>query len=166
MRKSISKISDVYNYYYGFYYDTEIIDGYWLVSDTSIYSLDGYDEEFLILVDTMFGDCFDGFTCTNGIVLKYGRELYQDRMHLDRETTYTEDIDDSLKEEFLKSLFEGEFIEEYADSETEAKDITFTDQYGINFTVSVRKDGVVSTEGNGGPMYSRIDASVAEKIFD
>ena len=46
------------------------------------YSVKGYDPSFMLCMKEASANVVDTYICNNGITLKYGSELYEDRLHL------------------------------------------------------------------------------------
>lgn len=63
------------------------------------YSVKGYDPEFMLCTKDARGVVCT-YICNNGITLKYGRELYEDRLHLSEKMT-------GVQYESRKSWYEG-----------------------------------------------------------
>ncbi len=90
------------------------------------YSVKGYDPEFMLCTKVGNGDVTT-YICNNGITVKYGKELYEDRLHLSeniagvqyesreswfysKEELYELDKEEACIREFIEKLAEEEFL--------------------------------------------------------
>lgn len=90
------------------------------------YSVKGYDPEFMLCTKAGNG-IVSMYICNNGITLKYGKELYEDRLHLSgnivgvqyesrdswfysKEEVYELDKEEAYIREFIEKLDAGEFL--------------------------------------------------------
>ncbi len=90
------------------------------------YSVNGYAPEFMLCTKVGNGDVTT-YICNNGITVKYGRELYEERLHLSeniagvqyesreswfysKEELYELDKEEACIREFIEKLAEEEFL--------------------------------------------------------
>ena len=90
------------------------------------YSVKGYDPEFMLCTKEANG-IVTMYICNNGITLKYGKELYEDRLHLSesitsvqyesrdswfysKEEVYVLDKEEAYIREFIEKMDAGEFL--------------------------------------------------------
>ena len=90
------------------------------------YSVKGYDPKFMLCMKETNG-VVSTYICNNGITVKYGKELYEDRLHLSekiagvqfesreswfysKEELYELDKEEAYIREFIEKLDAGEFL--------------------------------------------------------
>ena len=136
------------------------------------YSVKGYDPKFMLCTKEANG-IVTMYICNNGITLKYGKELYEDRLHLSgniagvqyesreswfysKEELYELDKEEAYIREFIEKLAEEEFLlcqdvavqedwEHMVDSEI--YHLYFNMKDGTKIHLRLHEDGYVRFQG-------------------
>ncbi len=134
-----------------------------------IYTLKGYDPSFMLCIP--FSDGFNLYICNTDITLKYGSELYEDRLHLSdnyisltyetRDSWYYSkderyEIDDCKQPavtDFIKALNEAEFMPFEAVTETTDSADYYKEIYHVYFNMSDGTEIHLRIHGNGYVQY-------------
>ena len=117
------------------------------------YSMKGYDPEFMLCTKDSRG-VVSTYICNNGITLNYGRELYEDRLHLSENSIgllyesrmsryqsmgeiYELDIEEAFIQEFISQLGAEKFLLCKDVAEQEGWDhMGHSDMYYLYFTMN------------------------------
>jgi len=154
------------------------------------YSVNGYDPEFMLCTKAANG-VVTTYICNNGITLKYGKELYEDRLHLSENITgvqyesrmswyqsigekYELDIEEAFIQEFISQLDTEEFLlcrdvaeqegwEHMADSEI--YHMYFMMNNGTKIHLRLHENGYVRFQGLT-DLCVKVPADCYDKLLD
>lgn len=156
----------------------------------TFYSVNGYDPEFMLCTKAANG-VVTTYICNNGITLKYGKELYEDRLHLSENITgvqyesrmswyqsigekYELDIEEAFIQEFISQLDTEEFLlcrdvaeqegwEHMADSEI--YHMYFMMNNGTKIHLRLHENGYVRFQGLT-DLCVKVPADCYDKLLD